>query len=62
MALFYVVKTIAAAICKDKDFYNARRRLFKYSIHKVLRECRGLSEGSGESQTSSHLGYVLKDE
>lgn len=47
---------------KDKDFYNARRRLFKYSIHKVLRERRGLSEGSGESQTSSDLGYVLKDE
>jgi len=46
---------------KDKDFYNARR-LFKYSIHKVLREHKGLSEGSGESQTSSHLGCVLKDE
>ena len=46
---------------KDKDFYNARR-LFKYGIHKVLREHRGLSEGSGESQTSFHLGCVLKDE
>ena len=46
---------------KDKDFYNARR-LFKYGIHKVLREHKGLSEGSGESQTSSHVGCVLKDE
>lgn len=53
---------LISSIGKDKDFYNARRRLFKYSIHKVLREHRGLSEGSGESQTSSDLGYVLKDE
>ena len=47
---------------KDKDVYNAKRRLLKYSTHTILREHRGLSEGSGESQTSSHSQWVLKDE
>lgn len=52
----------SASSGKDKDYYNARRKLFKCSIHEVLRDHRGLSEWNGESHTRSHLGWVLKNE
>lgn len=37
---------------EDRDYYNVRRKLLQMQH----------SEGPGESQTCSHLGWVLKDE